>query len=197
MNSNTWAEVASTEDRARNRSVRGYVNFAAECIENCDTGVIEVLMVSRSAILDRRAPITGRVRKCARCSIVLKGKLKTCPYCLGKKRHTLSTLHRTSRSRLAAETARQQERIRVLTEDVSPRRYATVADLFTRGYSQKQRDEFAKSGVALPSGAYPINSAKDLKSALILFQSGHGNDPKSEIKAVDVSQSGVEAGIHH
>ncbi len=79
----------------------------------------------------------------------------------------------------------------MLTEDVSPRRYATVADLFTRGYSQKQRDEFAKSGVALPSGAYPINSAKDLKSALILFQSGHGNDPKSEIKAHIIGRAKV------
>jgi hypothetical protein len=73
--------------------------------------------------------------------------------------------------------SRQQERIRVLTEGV--KRYPALS---SRGYTQKERDQMAKSGEALPSGAYPIRTKKDLQSALILAQSGHGNDDPTEIK---------------
>jgi hypothetical protein len=49
----------------------------------------------------------------------------------------------------------------------------------------------AKSGEALPSGAYPIRNAKDLKSAIILAQSGHGKDSPSEIKAHIIGRAKV------
>ena len=89
--------------------------------------------------------------------------------------HVSSAADGSSRS-LAAKAAQQRERIRLVTGK-------TVDELIARGYSQKERDQMAKSGEALKSGAYPIRNAKDLKSALVLFQSGHGNDPKSQIKA--------------
>jgi hypothetical protein len=47
-------------------------------------------------------------------------------------------------------------------------------------YTQKQRDEMAKAGLAMPDGAYPIKDAEDLDNAISTV--GLGNAPDSAIR---------------
>ncbi len=44
-----------------------------------------------------------------------------------------------------------------------------------RDFSTDKRKQLAKQGKALPDGSYPIESVKDLKNAITLAKSGHGD----------------------
>lgn len=44
-------------------------------------------------------------------------------------------------------------------------------------FSQEDRDRYAKSGVAMPDGSFPIRNASDLEDAIRLV--GHAKDPSA------------------
>lgn len=46
---------------------------------------------------------------------------------------------------------------------------------YAKAHSAENRRQLAKEGKALSDGSYPIADAEDLKSALTLARSGHGN----------------------
>ena len=52
---------------------------------------------------------------------------------------------------------------------------AAILDEQAKSYSADQRRKLASEGKALSDGSYPIADAEDLKNALTLARSGHGN----------------------
>lgn len=52
---------------------------------------------------------------------------------------------------------------------------AAERDVYAKDYSTAERKKLAAESKALPDGSYPIDSVDDLKSAIILAQSGHGD----------------------
>jgi hypothetical protein len=50
-----------------------------------------------------------------------------------------------------------------------------IEDEWAKDYNDEQRAQLAKEGKALPDKSYPIDDVEDLKNAIILARSGHGN----------------------
>lgn len=53
--------------------------------------------------------------------------------------------------------------------------YAREREVYAKDYNTAERKKLASEGKALGDGSYPIDTVGDLKSAIILAQSGHGN----------------------
>lgn len=48
-------------------------------------------------------------------------------------------------------------------------------DVYAKDYNTAERKKLASEGKALPNLSYPIDTVDDLKSAITLAQSGHGD----------------------
>lgn len=53
--------------------------------------------------------------------------------------------------------------------------YESIEGVRARKFSAEDRKALAKKGFALPDGTYPVETVEDLKNAITLAQSGHGN----------------------
>lgn len=53
--------------------------------------------------------------------------------------------------------------------------FAREREVYAKDYNTAERRKLASGGKALPDGSYPIDTRDDLKSAITLAQSGHGD----------------------
>lgn len=53
--------------------------------------------------------------------------------------------------------------------------FAAEREVYAKDYNTAERKKLASEGKALSDGSYPIDSVGDLKSAITLAQSGHGD----------------------
>jgi Putative phage serine protease XkdF len=60
-----------------------------------------------------------------------------------------------------------------MTVDIDSQQTEVV--IYKRDFSTEERRKLASEGKALPSGAYPIDTAADLHPAAVLARSGHGD----------------------